>query len=43
MDQRTIKTKRIAESIKEKLSKGVSLKNECAIIAKREEMTSNEP
>jgi hypothetical protein len=37
---KNIKTKRIAESIKEELSKGVSLKNGCAIIAKREEMTS---
>jgi hypothetical protein len=40
MDQRTIKTKRIAEAIQEELSKGVSLKNGCAIISKREGMTS---
>jgi hypothetical protein len=33
-------TKRIAEAIQEELSKGVSLKNGCAIISKREGMTS---
>jgi Cft2 family RNA processing exonuclease len=40
IDQKTIKTKRIAKSIKKELSKEVFLKNGCVIIAKREEMTS---